>query len=87
MATNALVNIWHTSDRAKQVIFGFVQEAIDRGGAFVQMGTNLWDFAAAAVVAREAGAVVDAREYQPGKWKVIARAAGIYQEINSKAGA
>lgn len=24
MATNALVNIWHTSDRTKQVIFGFV---------------------------------------------------------------
>ena len=32
MATNALVNIWHTSDRTKQVIFGFVQEAIERGG-------------------------------------------------------
>src|SRR5512134_2866250 len=27
MATNALVNIWHTSDRRKQVILGFVQEA------------------------------------------------------------
>lgn len=36
MATNALVNIWHTSDRTKQVIFGFVQEAIDRGGRFVR---------------------------------------------------
>jgi len=36
MAINALVNIWHTSDRAKQVIYGFVQEAIDRGGAFVR---------------------------------------------------
>ncbi len=36
MATNALVNIWHTSDREKQVIFGFVQEAIDRGGSFVR---------------------------------------------------
>lgn len=36
MATNALVNIWHTSDRTKQVIFGFVQEAIDRGGEFVR---------------------------------------------------
>jgi hypothetical protein len=35
MATNALVNIWHTSDRTKQVIYGFVQEAIDRGGSFV----------------------------------------------------
>lgn len=36
MATNALVNIWHTSDRKKQVIFGFVQEAIDRAGDFMQ---------------------------------------------------
>lgn len=35
MATNALVNIWHTSDRTKQVIFGFVQEVIDRAGEFV----------------------------------------------------
>ncbi|MEN6496669.1 MAG: FAD-dependent oxidoreductase [Thermoguttaceae bacterium] len=35
MATNALVNIWHTSDRAKQVIFGFVQELVDRAGPFV----------------------------------------------------
>lgn len=35
MATNALVNIWHTSDRAKQVIFGFVQEAIERAGDFI----------------------------------------------------
>ena len=36
MATNALVNIWHTSDRQKQVIFGFVQEAIERAGDFMQ---------------------------------------------------
>jgi hypothetical protein len=36
MATNALVNIWHTSDRKQQVIFGFVQEAVDRGGRFVR---------------------------------------------------
>ena len=36
MATNALVNIWHTSDRRKQVILGFVQEAIERGGRFVR---------------------------------------------------
>lgn len=36
MATNALVNIWHTSDRTRQVIVGFVQAAIDRGGRFVR---------------------------------------------------
>ena len=37
MATNALVNIWHTSDRTKQVIFGFVQEAVDRAGDFIHL--------------------------------------------------
>jgi len=31
MAANALVNIWHTSDRTRQVIFGLVQEFIERG--------------------------------------------------------
>ena len=31
-ATNALVNIWHTSDRTKQVIYGLVQEVIERAG-------------------------------------------------------
>ena len=36
MATNALVTIWHTSDRTKQVIWGFVQEAIEAGGALVR---------------------------------------------------
>lgn len=36
MATNALVNIWHTSDRTRQVILGFVDEAIRRGGDFVR---------------------------------------------------
>ena len=35
MATNALVNIWHTSDRSKQVIVGFVQEAVERAGEFM----------------------------------------------------
>jgi len=36
MATNALVNIWHMNDRVKQVIFGFAQEAADRGGRFIR---------------------------------------------------
>jgi hypothetical protein len=35
MATSALVNIWHTSDRVKPVIRGFVQEAIERSGRFI----------------------------------------------------
>jgi len=31
-ATNALVCIWHTSDRTKQVIYGLVEELIERAG-------------------------------------------------------
>jgi len=31
-ATNALVNIWHTSDRTRQVIYGLIQELIERAG-------------------------------------------------------
>ena len=36
MATNALVNIWHTSDRTKQVIYGLVQEVVERAGSAVE---------------------------------------------------
>ena len=35
-STNALVNIWHTSDREKQVIFGIVQEVIERAGSSIR---------------------------------------------------
>jgi hypothetical protein len=31
MGTAAMVNIWHTSDRQKRVIFGIIGEVIDRG--------------------------------------------------------
>ncbi len=61
------------------------QVAAGRIGAFVQMGTNLWDFAAGAVVARAAGAVVDAHEYQPGRWRIIASAAGIFEDVRARA--
>ncbi len=39
-ATNALVNIWHTSDRTKQVIHGLVQEVIERAGMAMQRLAN-----------------------------------------------
>jgi|GEM_PF-2760378 len=35
-ATNALVNVWHTSDHVRQVIFGLMQECIERGGRWVR---------------------------------------------------
>jgi fructose-1,6-bisphosphatase/inositol monophosphatase family enzyme len=62
-----------------------VQVAVGRIGAFVQMGTNLWDFAAAAVIVRAAGAVVDAKEYAPGRFRIIASAQGIFEQVRQQA--
>ena len=62
-----------------------VQVAVGRIGAFVQMGTNLWDFAAAAVIVRAAGAVVDVKEYAPGRFRIIASAQGIFEQVRQRA--
>ncbi len=62
-----------------------VQVAAGRIGAFVQMGTNLWDFAAAAVIVRAAGAVVDVKEYAPGRFRIIASASGIFEQVRLQA--
>jgi fructose-1,6-bisphosphatase/inositol monophosphatase family enzyme len=50
------------------------------------MGTNLWDFAGAAVVVREAGGVVEVKEYKPGRFRIIASAPGIFEELRGQAG-
>lgn len=58
MLTNCLVNIWHLSDREKQVIFGFPQEVVDRGGEWVHRfadfpgrhETHWWDSEGARIV-------------------------------------
>ncbi|HET6452581.1 MAG TPA: inositol monophosphatase family protein [Spirochaetia bacterium] len=58
-----------------------VQVAAGRVGAFVQMGTNLWDFAGAAVILAAAGGIVDVREYEPDRFRIIAAAAGLFDEV------
>ena len=55
--------------------------AAGRIGAFIQLGTNLWDFAAAARILEEAGGVIDAEQYASGRWKVIASNPGIFAEV------
>ena len=55
--------------------------AAGRVGAFVQMGTNLWDFAAAAAILKEAGGILEAEEYTRGRWKVIAGNPGTFAEV------
>jgi myo-inositol-1(or 4)-monophosphatase len=58
-----------------------VQVAAGSIGAFVQMGTNLWYFAAAAVIVTAAGGVVNVREYAPGRFRIIASAPGLYEQV------
>jgi len=56
--------------------------AAGRIGAFIQHGTNLWDFTAAAVVVRAAGGTVDAREIVPGRYRVIACNPGLHERLS-----
>jgi fructose-1,6-bisphosphatase/inositol monophosphatase family enzyme len=62
-----------------------VNVAAGRTGAFIQIGTNLWDFAAAAAILREAGGVVDAEEYAPERWKIIACNPGLISDVRKLA--
>jgi hypothetical protein len=57
-ATNALVNIWHTSDRTKQVIRGIVQEVIDRAGSSIE---RFSDFPAKP----------ETHQFEPGAMRVV----------------
>ncbi|HUI72265.1 MAG TPA: inositol monophosphatase family protein [Spirochaetia bacterium] len=62
-----------------------VNVAAGRTGAFLQKGTNLWDFVAAATILREAGGVVDVMEIAPGRFRIIASNPGLYGEIRELA--
>ncbi len=62
-----------------------VNVAAGRTGAFVQRGTNLWDFAAAAAILSEAGGIVDAEEIAPGRWKIVAANPGVFSEVRALA--
>ena len=44
--------------------------ACGRFNMFFMRGISVWDFAAAVLIAKEAGAEVDAYEYEKGKWSV-----------------
>ena len=62
-----------------------VNVAVGRTGAFVQRGTNLWDFAAAAAILNEAGGIVDREEIAPGRWRIIATNPGLFSEVRQLA--
>ena len=59
--------------------------ACGRLTAFYEMRLWSWDIAAAHVVLREAGAVLDAIEFEPDTWNVVAAAPGIYEEFRDLA--
>jgi myo-inositol-1(or 4)-monophosphatase len=60
--------------------------AAGRLDALVMRGTNIWDFAGAALIVREAGGRVSAHELTPGRWLVVAANPGLFQIVNGMAG-
>jgi len=60
--------------------------AAGRLDALVVRGTNLWDFAASALIVREAGGRVSAHELSPGRWLVVAANPGLFQIVDGMAG-
>lgn len=52
-----------------------------RLGAHYQRGVHEWDFAAAGIILREAGGIIEAVEYEPGRWELLACAPGIYRPL------
>lgn len=55
--------------------------AAGRIGAFIQQGTNIWDFAAGAAVVEAAGGIVDVREISPGRYRIIACNPGLHARL------
>jgi fructose-1,6-bisphosphatase/inositol monophosphatase family enzyme len=58
--------------------------ACGRLSAFFENGLRTWDIAAGAVLLMEAGGVIDATEYEPTRWNVIAAAPGIHQRLREE---
>jgi len=55
--------------------------ACGRLTGFYEKGLHMWDFAAGQIILREAGAVLDAFEYEPKHWDLLAAAPGIHAEL------
>jgi fructose-1,6-bisphosphatase/inositol monophosphatase family enzyme len=61
--------------------YDLAQVAAGRLGGLVQRRVNLWDVAAGALIAEEAGGVVEGRPLGGGRWDLIAAARGIHGPI------
>lgn len=65
------------------VALDIVNVARGRLGALYQRGVYEWDLAAPGLILREAGGVMDAKEYSARRWEVLAAAPGLHGEIKS----
>jgi len=57
--------------------------ACGRLSGFYEKGLRTWDIAAAGIIIQEAGGVIDVEEFEPSKWRTLASAPGIYEEVKS----
>lgn len=57
--------------------------ACGRLTGFYEQRLRSWDIAAAAIILREAGAVLDAIETSEAEWNTLAAAPGIYEELRN----
>ena len=57
--------------------------ACGRFNCFFENSIHSWDIAAGAIIAQEAGAVVDAIELEKDKWDTIVASAGVVEELKS----
>ncbi len=57
--------------------------ACGRFNSFYENAIHTWDIAAAAIIAQEAGAVIDAIENEDGRWDIIVASANIIDELKS----
>jgi fructose-1,6-bisphosphatase/inositol monophosphatase family enzyme len=57
--------------------------ACGRLSAFFEKGLRTWDIAAAYIILKEAGGVLESQEIAPTRWQVLATAPGIHDELKS----
>lgn len=61
--------------------FDLSNVACGRLSGFFEKGLRTWDIAAASVILREAGGKIQAEEYEPTRWRTLAAAPGIFEEL------
>jgi len=63
--------------------FDLANVACGRLSGFFELSLRTWDIAAAAVILGEAGGKIHAQEFEPTKWRILACAPGISEEVKT----